>query len=108
MLLSYQRIAIFSAPFCLIRTITLGKACLEWIKAIWYIFNSPDNDPIVIGLLIAIFSLIAAYAITSRSNRRLIAEKDERIEDLTKQRNKFQNIVLQSKGIERKSSKGSS
>lgn len=71
---------------------------IEFIKNIWKICNSPGNDPIIIGLIIAFLSLLASSINNYISYRKVITEKDKRIEDLVKQRNKFQKILLKDKG----------
>ena len=83
----------------------LFKAIIEFIKSLWQIMNSPNNDPVVIGLLIAVAALIISHMINSMSFRARLKDKDKMIEDLVEQRNKFQDLVLQSKGLTRKSSK---
>ena len=74
-------------------------------KAIWNILNSPNNDPIIVALIIAFFALLYANIHDFLNCRARIKDKDKRIEDLVEERNKFQDIVLKSKGIDRKSSK---
>lgn len=74
-------------------------------KAIWNILNSPNNDPIIVALIIAFFALLYLNINNFFSCRARIKDKDKRIEDLVEERNKFQDTVLKLKGIDRKSSK---
>jgi hypothetical protein len=83
----------------------LLKAIIEFLKSLWQVLNSPNNDPVVIGLLIAVAALMISNVINFMSFRARLKDKDERIKDLVEQRNKFQDLVLQSKGVTRKSSK---
>jgi hypothetical protein len=83
----------------------LFKAIIEFIKSLWQIMNSPNNDPVVVGLLIAVVALIISHVMNSMSFRARLKDKDKTIEDLVEQRNKFQDLLLQSKGLTRKSSR---
>ena len=67
---------------------------IEGLKAIWDIFNGPDNDSIVVALLVGWLALIYAQVRVWWNTKRLLKEKDDRIEDLVGQRNFFQDIVL--------------
>jgi len=77
----------------------------NFVKAIWNILNSPNNDPIIVALIIAFFASLFVNIRNFLNCRTRIKDKDKRIEDLVEERNKFQDIVLKSKGIDRKSSK---
>jgi len=80
------------------------KTILDLFTALWAIFNSPNNDTIVVSLIIASLALIFSHVSMYLSFKRVLKEKDERIKDLVSQRNSFQEIVLAAKGINRKSS----
>lgn len=80
---------------------------LEGLKAVWQVLHGPDNDPIVVGLLIGWLGLVVSHVTMFISYRRVLREKDRRIEDLVDQRNLFQDIVLKFKGLARLSSKKS-
>lgn len=80
---------------------------LGTLQEVWKIFNSPNNDPIVVSLLIGWFALLSSQISSFVSYRRVLNEKDRRIEELVEQRNLFQGIVLENKGIPRLSSKKS-
>ena len=77
----------------------------EALKSIWEILNSPDNDPIIVGFLIALVGLFVAHLRGIFNCRARLKDKEERILDLVEQRNKFQDKVLGNKGIKRRSSK---
>lgn len=77
------------------------------LGAIWATINSPDNDPIVIALIIGWAALLFANFRVFLANKARLADKDKHIEDLIKERDKYQEFVLGKKGIARKSSKGS-
>jgi hypothetical protein len=83
----------------------LLKAILEWIKSVWEIFNSPKNDTIIIGLLIALAGIIVSNITMYFSFRARLKDKDKMIVDLVDQRNKLQDYILKGKNINRKTSK---
>ena len=78
---------------------------IDIFKEIWRILNQPNNDSVVISLLFAGIALVFTNISNYISFRGRLKDKDKRIEDLVEQRNKFQEFVLNSKGLERKSSK---
>lgn len=79
---------------------------LDYIKALWQVLNRPDNDGVVVGLLIACAALLFTQVSNFFSCRSRLRDKDERIRDLVEERNKLQEVLLREKGIERKSSEG--
>jgi len=81
------------------------KAIIEIIKNLWRILNSPNNDPVVLGLIIAVFALLISSIRGFFNCKALLREKDKRIEDLVKERDKLQDYLLKIKGVQRKSSK---
>ncbi len=78
---------------------------IEGISAIWKILNSPDNDPVVIGLLLGWSALLVAQTIMFFSYRRLLNSKDRHLEDIIEQRNLFQEVVLKGQGLKRLTTK---
>lgn len=78
---------------------------LQGFKQFWQIIMSENNDPVIVGFMVAFAALFYAQVRIFFNNRKLLKAKDERIQDLVDQRNKFQNIALREKDIERKSSK---
>ena len=82
----------------------MGDAIIKCIKAVWQILHSPDNDVIVVALLIAFVPLFISQVRGFLSYRKILKEKDTRIEDLVEQRNLFQDIALNKLGIKRISS----
>ena len=103
-----QRIARFTLDNCNRNELplrTVGNALLQWIKSCWSVLNGPGNDPIVFGLITALGGILLAHVMAFMSFRARLKDKDERIADLVEQRNKFQNLVLNGKGLSRKSTK---
>jgi hypothetical protein len=82
----------------------MGQVILTWIRSVWAILNGPNHDPVVIGLLFGTAALLFSHVTLFLSFRARLKDKDERIEDLVGQRNKFQDFVLKAKNIDRKSS----
>ena len=82
----------------------VSKSIFIWFKTVWSIFNSPNNDPIILGLLIALSAIIIQQISNFFSNRKLIIEKDIRIKDLITERDKLQDFLLNEQGHSRKSS----
>jgi hypothetical protein len=80
---------------------------LNGLKEIWQVLNGPGNDPVVVGLLVGWLALVLSNVSMFLSYKRVLTEKDRRIEDLVEQRNKFQEIVLTHKGLTRLSTKAS-
>lgn len=74
-------------------------------KCVWDSISNPDKTAVIIGLATGWFSLIVSHIIMYLSFRGRLKEKDIRIEDLVEQRNKFQELVLEQRGIERKTTK---
>lgn len=83
----------------------MGAAFLQWLKSCWSILNGPGNDPVVLGLITALTSILLAHIMAFLSFRARLKDKDLRIADLVEQRNKFQDLILSAKGITRKSTK---
>lgn len=78
------------------------KAITNFATALWDTFNSPNNDPIVLGLLIAVGALLFSHLTGYFNYRKILGEKDARIKDLVQQRNLFQEMVLCAKDVKRK------
>ena len=83
----------------------MSNAFLQWARSLWEVLNGPNNDPIVLGLIIALSGILLAHGMALMSFRARLRDKDQRIEDLVDQRNKFQDLVLSAKGVIRKSTK---
>jgi hypothetical protein len=75
------------------------------LKEIWQVLNGPGNDAVVVGLLLGWLGLFVSHFTMLISYRRVLSEKDRRIEDIVEQRNLFQEIVLTQKGLTRVSTK---
>lgn len=77
----------------------------DGIKAVWLTLNGPDNDEIVVALIIALGILLYNNIKSFFEYRARLRDKDKAIEDLVQQRNLFQDKVLNPTNIQRKSSK---
>ncbi|MCH7964237.1 MAG: hypothetical protein IH852_09905 [Bacteroidetes bacterium] len=80
-------------------------AFIDFIKDLWALLNSENNDPIIVGMIAIMVALIINSLRCYRSCKRLIEVKDEWIKDLREERNKYQEIALKQVGGKRKSSK---
>lgn len=78
---------------------------MQGIDGFMTLAKGPNNEPLIFGLIIALFGVLVGHCISLWQYKARLKDKDERIKDLVEQRNQFQEIVLQSKGIKRKSSK---
>jgi len=78
---------------------------LDLFKLITDFLEIDGKEGIIVGLAISSVSLLIAQLSIYFKNRYVLKEKDKRIEDLVEQRNKFQDIVLNEKGLKRKSTK---
>ena len=78
---------------------------MDLFKLITDFLEIDGKEGIIVGLAISSVSLLIAQLSIYFKNRYVLKEKDKRIEDLVEQRNKFQDIVLNEKGLKRKSTK---
>lgn len=67
--------------------------------------NSPDNDSVVVGLLLGMVALLVAHVMVRNQFKARLKDKDQTIADLTEQRNKWQGEYLKLVGQSRKSSR---
>lgn len=81
------------------------KAPWEFVKALWITMNSPDNDSVVVGLLLGMVALLVAHVMVRNQFKARLKDKDQTIADLTEQRNKWQGEYLKLVGQSRKSSR---
>ncbi len=83
----------------------MGTGIKEFIASIWQIVNGKENDPIVIGLIIGLFSVIIANFSLYLSFRARLKDKDLHIKDLVNERNKLQDYFFKHMNLERKTTK---
>lgn len=74
---------------------------IDYIKALWAIFQGPNNDPVVTGLGIACFAILAMHIRSHFLYKRLIETKDKEIERLVEEKNKLQNFLLRNHNTNR-------
>ena len=77
------------------------RGFVGWIKAIWTVANSPGNDPVIVGLVLASFAMLCGYSISFWRTSQLLKEKDKRIEDLVQERNRLHDVLLAQVGTKR-------
>jgi len=83
----------------------LIKAVKELIISIWNIFNSPNNDPVIAGLIIGLVAVLWANISMFRNFKARLKDKDDHITDLVSERNKLQDYFFKHMDMERKSTK---
>ena len=64
------------------------------LQHIWTVLTGPNNDPVVLGLIFGWLALLLSHIRVYFNYRAVLRAKDAHIEDLVKQRNKFQNLIL--------------
>lgn len=79
----------------------MTEGCVAFVKSLWAVANGPNNEPVVLGLIVALFGMLVAFWKQSRATKEILEEKDRRIADLVRERNKFQEIVLELSGVKR-------
>lgn len=75
---------------------------LQGFKQFWQIIMSENNNPVIVGFMVAFAALFYAQVRIFFNNSKLLKAKDERIQDLVEQRSKFQNIALREKTLKEK------
>lgn len=78
---------------------------VSFIKELWALVNSPNNDQTIIGLFVACFAIISMHFRAHFVYKKLIKAKDEEIKRLVSEKNKLQDILLRSYNGNRQSAK---
>lgn len=76
-----------------------------YVKCIWAILNGPNNQPIIVALVLGWFSLILSQIGTFFTYRARLKDKDGEINRLVEERNKLQDYLLRNKGMQRLTTK---
>jgi hypothetical protein len=78
-------------------------ALIKVVEKFFELAHGPGQEPLIFGLIVALASLIISHVLALIQFRGRLRDKDRHIDDLVQQRNRFQEVALQSKGITRKS-----
>lgn len=78
---------------------------IDYAKCIWGIFNGPNNQPIIIALILGGFALFSSHVFMFFSYRARLNDKDAEIKRLVDERNKLQDYLLKQKGTQRLTTK---
>ncbi len=82
----------------------LFQGLIKAIEGFVALATGPNNEPLIFGLVIALFGLLVGHLLVWVQFRGRLKDKDRHIADLVQQRNRFQDVALQAKGLIRKSS----
>ena len=63
---------------------------LTFFQGLWALIESENNEILILALTISIFSILVSYFIVTKQFKNRLKDKDERIEDLIKQRNLYE------------------
>jgi hypothetical protein len=83
----------------------LIESIIGSVKGFLALADGTGNQALIAGLVLALLGLLVGHVIALFQFRGRLQDKDKHIADLIKQRNKFQEIALNAKGLSRKSSK---
>jgi hypothetical protein len=78
------------------------------VVEIWNLLNGPNNQPIIVALIIGWIALLISHFKTLWSYRSRLRDKDKEIEGLVTERNKLQDFILQEIGSKRLTTKSPS
>lgn len=80
-------------------------AVLGTIKKIWDILNAPNNDPIIVSLVIGWGAFLFSFLMVWLSYRARLIDKDKEINRLVDERNKWQEFFFEERGAKRLTTK---